>query len=318
MNVLDAAELDPAPDGGPPASIPVELLDRVDGAVLGPFTLLEQHLELRCQDPDLASFLAAFLAAFPPAPAARTRLDLVEVGGSWVAYQDGSRTVSAGTITGLARALVFHLNRIALQAPSDDVLLHTAVASREGRAVILPGRSGAGKSTLVAALVLGGWTYLSDEVAAVGPEGGLVRPYPRPLALERGSWDLLPELAGRWPADVPALVSDLWLVLPSSLGDGVVAAPAVPAAVVFPEVVPGAATHLEPLGRAETLERLLGHCLDDGRTGRDGFDRLVGLVRRCTCHRLILDGVKEAEAQLAPLVLNEQNGPDESASYHAQ
>lgn len=309
MNVFDEAGLLPSNDGGPPASIPVELLDQVPcAAIVGPVAMLDEQVWLRCEDGDLAAFLIAFLAAFPRAAEARTRVDLVQVGGRWAAYQDGFRTVTAATVEGLARGMVWQLNRLALWAPSPDVFVHAAVASRGGRALIMPGRSGAGKTTLVTALALGGWSYLSDEVAAVGPDGAVVRPYPRPLALEPGSWELVPEAAGRWPAGVPDLVHDLWLVLPASLGAGEPAAPAVPAAVVFPEVEPGAATRLESISRADALERLLSHSINGVRNGRDGFDRLTGLVRASTCHRLVLDGLDDVEELLAPLVSIDQNG----------
>lgn len=308
VGVLDDAGLPPSVEGGPPTVIDMALLDQVPcAAELGPFAMLEERVWIRCQDPELAAFLEAFLAAFPAVAEHRTRLDLVEVHGRMAAYENGVRATSAADVGSLARSLSWHLNRLALNAPSADVYVHAAVASRDGRALIFPGRSGAGKTTLVTALLLAGWTYLSDEVAAVGPEGAVVGPYPRPLALEEGSWDLLPEAARGWPAGVPRLVADRWFVLPGSLGSREPAAPAHPAAVVFPEVVPGRPMALEPLHRAESLQRLLGHSLNAHGTGREGFDRLAGLVRRTTSHRLVLDGVAGVDDLLAPLVRMGEN-----------
>lgn len=301
MSLLDGAGLAPALDGGPALQVEDGLLDRVPyAATLGPFALLGERLSVRCQDADLGAFLAAFLAAFPPADGARTRLDVVALGGRWVAYANGVRAAWTASMPAMARHLVWELNRLALNAPSPDVHVHAAVASRGGRAVVLPGRSGAGKTTLVAALALAGWAYLSDEVAAVGA-GATLAPYPRPLALEPGSWPLLPGAAARWPAGVPALVADIRLVLPATLG-GPPAAPARPAAVVFPEVVAGGGTTLHPLGRAEALERLLALTFNLPAVRREGFDRLAALVRGSACHRLVLDGVGEAPALLAAVV----------------
>ncbi|HEX2699153.1 MAG TPA: hypothetical protein VHM89_02985 [Acidimicrobiales bacterium] len=303
MNVLDAAALAPAPDGGPPLTIDPELLDRITWAtVLGPIRLLDERLLLRCEDAELGRFLEAFVAAFPSAEAARTRLDVVSVRGYWAAYEDGARTVSAPSTTAMARSLVWQLNRLALAAPTQDVLVHAAVASLGARAVVMPGRSGAGKTTLVTALVLAGWRYLSDEVAALGPGGAEVRPYPRPLALEAGSWSLVPEAADRWPAGVPAMVSDLRLVLPASLGIPCEPTAATPAAIVFPEVVAGATARLEPVARAEALERLLPLTFNLNALGQAGFERLEGCVRRATCHRLVLDGLAGVPALVATLV----------------
>lgn len=303
MNVLDGADLAPAPDGGPPLVIDRLLLDQVPcAAVLGPVALLDERLSIRCQDAELGQFLEAFLGAFPSAGEARTQLHLVQVGGRWVAYENGARTVSSGSVPALARWMVWQLNRMALAAPSADVLVHAAVASLDGRAVILPGRSGAGKTTLAAALALAGWTYLSDEVAVIGAGGAEVRPYPRPLALEPGSWDLVPKAVNRWPVGVPHLVRDLRLVLPASLGTAGPAGPAVPVAIVFPEVGAGARTRLEPLGRAEALERLLPLTFNLAGLGTVGFDRLAGCVRRAVCRRLVLDGVRDAPALLAAVL----------------
>lgn len=306
MRRPDEACVTPAVDGGPPGRIDRTVLDQISyAAVLGPVCLLEERLSIRSEDAGLACFLEAFLAAFPPAGSARTQLDLVEVDGTWVAYADGERTVSAPSVPALARSLVWQLNRLALAAPTDDVLVHAAVAAIGDRAVVLPGRSGAGKTTLVAALALAGWTYLSDEVAALGPGGAIVRPYPRPLALEPGSWGLVPDAVDRWPAEVPSMVTDIRLVLPSSLGTARPPRPAAPVAVVFPEVVAGARTALEPLGRAAALERLLPLTFNLAALGARGFDRLAGCVRGAWCGRLVLDGVGDAPETLSALLATE-------------
>ncbi|HET7486623.1 MAG TPA: hypothetical protein VFJ85_01745 [Acidimicrobiales bacterium] len=312
VNILDAAGLPAAPDGGPPVVVGGALLDQVPWAAeVAPVALLGYRVAVRSQDAGLGRFVEAFVAAFPPADGADIRLDVVAVGGRWVGYENGVRGVTAPTVAAMARTLVFHLNALALAGPTDDVLVHAAVAAKGGRAVLLPGESGAGKTTLVAALALDGWEYLSDEVAPLGPGGAVVAPFPRPLAMEPGSWPLLPATAGRWPADVPALVDDLRLVLPATLRSGGPVTPAVPAAVVFPEVVPGAPTTLEPLPRAEALARLVGSTFNLRALGKPGFDRLAGCVARSACFRLVLDGVAEAPSALSA-VLDEPPMSDSS------
>ncbi len=54
------------------------------------------------------------------------------------------------------------------------LILHAAVAERDGRAVIFPARPGSGKSTLCAGLVHQGWRLLSDEHALIRPEDGTI------------------------------------------------------------------------------------------------------------------------------------------------
>ena len=57
--------------------------------------------------------------------------------------------------------------------------------------MLLVGQSGAGKSTLTAALVAAGFSYLTDEVVSVDPNGLRANPYCRPLELDEAACALL-------------------------------------------------------------------------------------------------------------------------------
>jgi HprK-related kinase A len=67
------------------------------------------------------------------------------------------------------------------------LILHAGVLERGGQALLILGDSGAGKSTLCAALMLSGWRLLSDEMALVGLDDGLVYPLVRPVSLKNES-----------------------------------------------------------------------------------------------------------------------------------
>lgn len=301
MNALERAGLHVAADGGPPLTIDARLLDRVDYArTIGPVELLAERLVVRCEDSDLGAFLAAFLASARPASRARSVLSVVGWRGRWAAYRDGVRTLSMTSVPAMARALAWDLNVTALAAPTDRTHVHAAVVARDGRAMILPGVSGAGKSTLALTLAASGWEYFSDEVAALDADELLVHPYPRPIALDPGSWGLFPASLLQWPEGVPDLVSDLRLVLASSLGAGP-PAPAVPTWLVFPKVVRGAQTGLEALSRGEAVRRLVALCFNLETTGRGGLDQLVRVVNSTTCRQLVLDGVTAVPDVLAAL-----------------
>ena len=298
MTSRSLEELDPDADGGPPHAVDPTFLDELPWVFESPpKQLLGLSLQVRCDDPPLGRFLEAFLAAYPRATTDSTgsRLDVARGHGRWIAYLDGRRSSGHHTREAMARSLVWDLNVAALGAPSERLHIHAAVAGRGPGAVVLAGVSGAGKSTLVTALAGGGdgWRYYSDEVADVDAEG-LVHPYPRPIALDPGSWPLLPDLSDRWPADVPKLVTDLRLVLPATLGSPVATDPAQVLMIVFPEVRAGAETELLPLHRAEALERLVPLVLNLGSLGVAGFERLGALVAATTTYRLVLDGVAEA------------------------
>ena len=57
----------------------------------------------------------------------------------------------------------------------------------------MPGDPGAGKSTLTAALMLSGWRLLSDEIALVDRDDGLLRRLARPVSLKNASIDIIRE-----------------------------------------------------------------------------------------------------------------------------
>ena len=67
--------------------------------------------------------------------------------------------------------------------------------------MLLPAPPGAGKSTLCAGLVHRGWRLLSDELALVDMETGLVRGMARPVNLKNKSIEVIrdfaPEIAAR-------------------------------------------------------------------------------------------------------------------------
>ena len=68
--------------------------------------------------------------------------------------------------------------------------MHAGAIEWRDRVVLLPGVSNAGKSTLVAGLVRAGARYLTDEAACLDHETLVVRPFPKAIALDPGSFPL--------------------------------------------------------------------------------------------------------------------------------
>ncbi len=77
-----------------------------------------------------------------------------------------------------ARELYHATVKLLMLARQDLVWVHAGVAAYEDRAYLFAGPSGQGKSTLVGVLVDCGWTYFSDEVAAIDAGTGTVHPFP--------------------------------------------------------------------------------------------------------------------------------------------
>ncbi len=71
------------------------------------------------------------------------------------------------------------------------LLLHAAVLERNGHAIVLPGDPGAGKSTLTAALALSGYRLLSDEMALIDRDTGMLMPLARPVGLKNRSIEIV-------------------------------------------------------------------------------------------------------------------------------
>lgn len=72
-----------------------------------------------------------------------------------------------------------------------NLLIHSAVLVKDGKAIIFPALPGSGKSTLTAHLGLKGWDTYSDEMAIIDIETDKVRPLYRPVCLKNNSIDLI-------------------------------------------------------------------------------------------------------------------------------
>jgi hypothetical protein len=165
---------------------------------------------------------------------------------------------------------VWHLNAIVTEAV-DHVLVHAGcVAGAFEGAVLLPGRSGAGKSTLTAACVGEGLHYLSDELAGLHLDHGVVSPYARPIGLDHEH-----------------------LIVASGLGR-VLQRPAAPAAVVFPRYEPGATLRAVPLDAGWALVALAAHSPNLAALGPRGLAALGGLALACPAVQVTYGDAAEA------------------------
>ena len=134
--------------------------------------------------------------------------------------------------------LLWHLNGATVNRADPFVVLHAGGVTMGGAGAIISGPSGAGKTTLTAALVRAGFRYLTDEALAIDPVTGLLHPYPKALAIKRGSWELLADLRPP-PSDLSPRV---WHVAPTDIRSDAVAGPTPPSLVLL----------LTPIGTNET------------------------------------------------------------------
>lgn len=137
-------------------------------------------------------------------------------------------------------------------------MMHGAAVARGNAGMVFPATSGSGKTTLVAHLAAqDGFTYLADDLIVVAAPSGHIVPWPMPLSIKKGSWDLLSE-------SYPSLKSAP--IYNTSRGQARLLIPSpsdwktdpVPAhGIVFPRYIAGAVAKLRRITAFEAIERLL-------------------------------------------------------------
>jgi hypothetical protein len=258
----------------------------VPGHTTRPRRALGLSFAIRTDDGALTHHLDSVYGDLEETPERDVDVDLRHIDGE-IAVTVEDRTYYRGTSRGVALAnLAIAVNHEAVRATEHLVLVHAGGVEREGRAAIFPAAPAAGKSTLVAGLVQRGFRGLTDEVVALDPATGHVLAYPRPIALKRGSWAVLPTLRPQVEPDVEPYLTEQWLVPPSHIREGGIGRTCTPALVIVPRYDAGATTTCELLSRAEALEALASSCHNLDRWGRRGFIVLADVVRQSSCHRV--------------------------------
>lgn len=276
-----------------------QLLDLVPPAAETPrLALLDFDVVMRVPDDDLARYLTDLYAPLAATGEAEHVLTLSESAGGHTVHLDATRLLETPARSIAFRTLLWEANRQAIDRTRGNVLIHASAAAREGLAVLLPGPMGAGKSTVVAGLVRAGLEYLTDEVVALDPATGRVRPYPKYLSL------------GASPVAVPdpspavrEFVGDQTLVPPDVIRVGAAAREAAVARiVVMPRYQPGTAAALELLRPAEALAALAEHTFHLEEDGPLALAVLASVVEQSRCYRLISGDVDGATRAVLALI----------------
>ncbi len=177
------------------------------------------------------------------------------------------------------------------------LIIHAAVVEKEGKAIIFPGSPGSGKSTLCAGLVSQGWRLLSDEMALLSLNDGLIVPVPRPVSLKNQSIDIVKSLSDE--VYVGDCVYDTT--------KGTVAHMKVPLhdvnrsdecatahAIVFPKYRAGSKTFLAPLSKGYTHLYLAENSFNYSVLGETAFYALTRMIDTCACYNFTYEQLPEA------------------------
>jgi hypothetical protein len=212
-------------------------------------------------------------------------------------FLGGDRISRTQDVWRLVDQALWETQQRVLRSVKDYLLFHAgAVGASGGRTLILPAPTATGKSTLVAALLLQGFTYLSDELASLDPITRRMYPYERPIAFDRSSLDLLPELASR--VSIPPFDrGDGRLFLrPQDVG-AVIGTAGSPIAVVFPSSERGGEPELTPIAAAEAVKELVANSVNLAVYRERGVAFLSEVIQGIERYRLI-GGDAQARAGL--------------------
>lgn len=273
---------------------PGQVLDSAGDARTGSFDALGHVFAVECPDASLALLLEEAFAslAVTEQPCGWYRVcrhhEHYEL--RWFDEVVVANTDRAGVLAWLQ----WDVNRRAVAAADADLVLHAGCVSRDGQAVLVSGVSGCGKSTLVAALSILGFDYLTDEAVPVDLATGCVSPYPRPMALDDHSLDLLPEIAAI--RTHPGERSHKRLVAMQAVRTDT---PPEVVMVLFPQRDPSGLTLLEPVSRGDAVVRLAENAFNFPRHGRTAIDALAQLVRDADPYVVVGDDPRAAASVVA-------------------
>jgi hypothetical protein len=221
-------------------------------------------------------------------------------------YRDERRISLTRTLSRLGYSLLSDVNACAVRAASRaHVVFHAAMAERDGVGVLLPAPMESGKTTTVTGLVRSGYRYLTDEAAAVSTDGLQVTAFPKALSIDRGSWDVFPDLARPTP-----VTDDQWQVPPTDLRPDAVARTARPLLVVRPRYQFGARTSVRRVGRPEMAMLLADCAFHFVDSPERNLRTIAAVVAQAGCYEVVIGSLEEAVARIDELVDGVTAGKD--------
>lgn len=262
------------------------------------YRAMSYEFRVRTNLPRAGFLLDRLLAPFRASPSeGGATYDLVQTNEGqypFSLYVDGSRMQEVESASSMIDFVLANVTIQAVELMEDFVALHAAAAAWGGQGVIFPGPPDSGKTTLVAGLTQVGFAYLTDEAALIDPSTGFLHPFPRALAMDERSVDVIPGLRQKLPPDHEQFMRYRYHVPPDDLRPGAVGRPCRVRFVVAPHYEEGGETALEPMTRAEALMMLAENSFNFLRFGSRAVESLRQAMDGVKCYRLRTENLQDA------------------------
>jgi hypothetical protein len=264
---------------------------------------------VKTSDPALGEYLEESFAAMIVDDEPKHMYSLVErdrrARRRFTLFFDGHRTDSFATAAETLHYLLWHINKEAVTG-TDRLTIHASAVARERRAVMFVAPMESGKSTIATALVRFGLDYLTDEAVAFDKDG-FIEPYPRPIALETGSWPLFADIKRRDTTSVARYVGRQWHLPPGGIRANAVAGRACRAQIIVRlRFDPSAPTRVEPVRRSHMVAWLVENSFNFHMLGTNALERLGAIVTEAECVELTMNDLTDACTTVSALLAEKE------------
>lgn len=306
--VTSAARKMPPPRAGRPApSVGPEVVRRH-------YALLDTDIALSFADTALDELVHPTLAHLERAVPVGDPLVIAidRHGGRFRLIEGGGLVDACRRPSEVAPLVKLHVARLAVDRYPHRLAVHAGALATSAGCLLMPAAAGSGKSVLTAALMAGGWKYLSDDTALLDDRDFAVEGVCYSLTIKRGGWDvvspLFPELP-RQPVHIrpdrqrvrylPPVMRQAdsrpderkvrWIVSPRFASSGPPAA-------------------LKPLGRAEALRLVLANCGWVRPLDLETIDRTIAWLDAVESYGLVYSSLSAAVEAIEAMTVKPQAG----------
>jgi HprK-related kinase A len=198
-------------------------------------------------------------------------------------YVDNQRPFNPVNPKLLMPSIEWGMNWCIASLDYSNLLIHSSVLVKNGKAIIFPATPGSGKSTLATYFGLHGWDLFSDEMAIIPLGSNRVVPMHRAASLKNKSIDVIKQScpdAKFSPTTVGTHKGDIAHVKLKSRTEFEQLSDAEIVAVVFPKYKAGNELIVEQVSQVQGFAKLVHHSFNYSVLGGKGFSTLQKVVEK--------------------------------------